>query len=102
MKSSNFHSAQNEAAKQILDWRNEREAPAVHGQGCEIQLVFALEEQHFSPDLHNGRRVDGHGHAEQSQLRPAAGLAVPRALLAVEVLQSSPELESLESWEMSR
>lgn len=102
MKSSNFHSAQNEATKQIVDWRNECGVPAVHGHGCEIQLVFALEEQHFSPDLHNGRRVDGHGHTEQRQLRPAAGLDVPQAILAVEVLQSSLELQSLESWEMSR
>lgn len=70
--------------------------PAVHGNGCEIQLVFALEEEHFRPDLHNRRGVDGHGYAEQRQMRSVPGLAVPHALLAVQELQPPPELQSLE------
>lgn len=61
--------------------------------------MFALEEEHFRPDLHDGRRVDGHGYAEQRQLTSVPGLAVPHALLAVEELQPSLELQRLESWE---
>lgn len=75
--------------------------PAVHGQRCEVQLVFALEEEHLRSDLHDGRGVDGHGYAEQSQLGSVPGLAVPHAFLAVEELQSSPERQSLELWEMN-
>lgn len=101
-----FHSAHNEQAnwrrtEQCGEMRNGWKVPAVHGYGCEIQQVFALEEQHFSPDLHDRRRVDGHTDAEQRQLRSVADLAVPHALLAVEVLQPSPKLQSLESWKVT-
>lgn len=70
-------------------------APAVNAHGCEVQLVFALKEEHFSSDFHNGWRVDGHRNSEQCQLTFATGPVVPQTPLAMEVLQSSLELQSL-------
>lgn len=68
-------------------------APAVDPQGSEVQLVLGLKQEHFGSDLHDGRRLDGHGDAEERQLR-FDPVAVGN-LLAVEVLQSPLELQSL-------
>lgn len=70
-------------------------APATNACGCEVQLMPGLKEEHFSPDLHNGWRLDRHSDGEQCQLRLVTGPVVPQKTLTVEVLQSPLELQSL-------
>lgn len=71
------------------------EAPAVDARGREVQLVFGLKEEHFGSDLHDGRRLDGHGDGEQSQLRSGTAAAFHLEVLTVEILQPSLKLQSL-------
>lgn len=71
-------------------------SPAVNADGCEVQLMLALEEQHFGPDFHYRWWVDGHGDSEERQLRMAAGAVVLQTFLAVEVLQPALETQGLQ------
>lgn len=57
--------------------------------------MLGLKEQHLSPDLHDGRRLDGHRDGEQRQLSLCTRAVVPQHTLTVEVLQSAQELQSL-------
>lgn len=50
-----------------------KNAPATDACGREVQLVPGLKEEHFSPDLHNGWRLDGHSDGEQRQLSFVTG-----------------------------
>lgn len=62
--------------------------------------MLGLKQEHFSSDLHDGRRLHGHGDGEQGQLRSATCPVVPQQTLAVDVLQSPLELQSLVNKEM--
>lgn len=57
--------------------------------------MLGLKQEQFSSDLYDGRRLHGHGDGEQGQLRSVTCPVVPQQTLAVEVLQSPLELESL-------
>lgn len=71
-------------------------SPVINAHGCEVQLVLGLKEEHFSSDLHDRRRLDGHSDGEQGELRLGARPVFPHDALAVEVLQSSLDFQSLE------
>lgn len=71
-------------------------SPAVNADGCEVQLMLALEKQHFGPNLYYRWWMDGHGDSEKRQLRMAAGAVVPQSVLAVEVLQPALQTQGLE------
>lgn len=72
-------------------------SPVINAQGCEVQLVLALKEEDFSPDLHNGWRLDGHSDGKQCQLRLGRCPIFPHEALAMKVLQSSLDFQSLVS-----
>lgn len=57
--------------------------------------MFALKEEHFSPDFYDSWREYRHRNGEQCQLSLATGVIVMQTLLAMEVLQSTLEIQGL-------
>ena len=71
-------------------------SPVVDAHRGEVQLVLGLEDECFGPDLQDGWSLDRDSDAEQGELRLDPRAVLAHHALAMEVLQSPLEFQSLE------
>lgn len=67
----------------------------IAGQRREVQLVFGSEDHVLGPDLQDGRRLQGSGDGEESQLRWHLPSVLLPLVLTVEELESALNVQSL-------
>lgn len=70
-------------------------SPGVNAHRCKVQLVFGLEEKCLAPDFQDRGRLEGCSYDKESQLRMCHSAILCHLILAVEILQSTVEVQGL-------